>query len=85
MRFDGGLGKPMHGKDWGRARGGKWTRTAQLHKACNPRCERCGSIVDIETDHIVPIHKGGGNEWSNLQSLCHACHVRKTQFDLGCG
>ena len=85
MRWQGNLGKPLSGKDWGRARGGTWTRTATLHKACNPRCARCGSIVDLETDHIKPLHKGGSNEWHNLQSLCQPCHQRKTQFDLECG
>ena len=85
MRWTGGLGKPLSGKDWGKARGGAWTRIAKLHKDCNPRCTRCGAIDQLETDHIRPLHKGGTNEWGNLQSLCRECHQRKTEFDLECG
>lgn len=32
-----------------------------------------------QTDHIVPIHKGGkGIDPSNLQTICTSCHRRKT-------
>ncbi len=35
-----------------------------------------------QTDHIVPVHKGGaGIEASNLQVLCVPCHLRKTVED----
>jgi 5-methylcytosine-specific restriction endonuclease McrA len=85
MRWDGNLGKALNIKRLEKNRGGAWSRIATLHKACNPRCTRCGSIVDLETDHIKPIHKGGTNEWANLQSLCRACHAIKTRFDLECG
>lgn len=81
MTWDGGLGKPMRGHEWGKSRGGSWTRTAKLHKACNPTCAHCGAITDLESDHIVPLHKGGTNAWSNLQSLCKECHVRKSLRD----
>jgi len=30
-------------------------------------------------DHIRPMSMGGTHEWSNLQSLCHSCHTKKTQ------
>lgn len=81
MRFDGGLGKPLSGAEWGRSRGGTWTKTAKLHKACNPCCAYCGSIMDLQTDHIKPLHKGGTNDWTNLQSLCAPCHALKTARD----
>jgi 5-methylcytosine-specific restriction endonuclease McrA len=41
-------------------------------------CAHCGGVADLETDHIVPLHRGGTNEWKNLQSLCVACHSHKT-------
>jgi 5-methylcytosine-specific restriction endonuclease McrA len=41
-------------------------------------CAHCGAIADLETDHIVPLHRGGTNEWKNLQSLCVSCHSHKT-------
>ena len=35
-----------------------------------------------QTDHIVPIHKGGkGIDPANLQVLCVPCHKSKTKYD----
>jgi 5-methylcytosine-specific restriction endonuclease McrA len=83
FKFEGGLPKAYdHGKQR-RARGGTWSRIAKQHKAINVQCAKCGSIVDLETDHIVPLHKGGKNDWSNLQSLCKACHAIKTALEQG--
>jgi 5-methylcytosine-specific restriction endonuclease McrA len=82
-RFDGGLGKPVNVAHLKRSRGGSWSRIAKQHKAINVQCAKCGSIVDLETDHIVPLHKGGKNDWSNLQSLCKACHAIKTALEQG--
>lgn len=31
-----------------------------------------------EIDHIVPIAEGGGDELSNLRTLCRKCHTRET-------
>lgn len=43
-------------------------------------CAMCKQILDanFETDHIIPLHQGGSNDISNLQSLCPNCHSRKT-------
>lgn len=32
----------------------------------------------VSVDHIQPRRAGGSDEHANLQSLCHACHSRKT-------
>ena len=40
-------------------------------------CVICGDRGDIEIDHIVPVARGGGSDESNLQPLCHQCHMRK--------
>ena len=82
MTYSGNLGKPMRGHEWGKSRGGTWTRTARLHKACHPTCANCGAIHELETDHIVPLHRGGTNAWSNLQSLCTECHKLKSAQEL---
>lgn len=46
------------------------------------RCSYCGASaadgVSLEVDHIIPISKGGSNELSNLQILCKACNVGKS-------
>lgn len=36
-------------------------------------------VSDLEVDHIVPVHLGGGGCWlSNYQILCHHCHKEKS-------
>lgn len=40
-------------------------------------CVFCGATEDLTLDHILPISKGGGNELSNLQTLCRSCNSRK--------
>ena len=41
------------------------------------QCEMCGcSIVKVlEVHHKIAVHKGGGNELSNLMVLCKNCHA----------
>ena len=53
----------------------------------NPLCVMCeaeGRVsVAEEVDHIIPLFKGGADEWKNLQGLCLACHATKTVKDMG--
>ena len=78
FRYEGGLGKAISMINTTRSRGGSWTRKAKQHKAIEISCRKCGSIVGLECDHIVPLHRGGTNDASNLQSLCKECHASKT-------
>jgi len=41
------------------------------------RCRGCGSQVNIEFDHVVPISHGGAGGEDNVQLLCRACNRRK--------
>jgi len=41
------------------------------------RCQRCGSNVDLEFDHIIPLAMGGSNTVRNLQLLCATCNREK--------
>ncbi|AXQ62059.1 HNH endonuclease [Gordonia phage Float294] len=41
-------------------------------------CRECGEPAH-QVDHIVERIDGGGNEPSNLQLLCDACHADKTR------
>ena len=51
-------------------------------------CQKCGWKLPgpyhdgLECDHIVERHQGGSDLASNLQTLCHACHVEKTTMFL---
>lgn len=57
-----------------------WRRLRILKLHGDPMCERCLREPATEVDHKIA-HKG---DWtlfltlSNLQSLCHRCHSRKT-------
>jgi hypothetical protein len=47
----------------------------------NYRCANCGSTQDLTVDHIIPVSKGGGNERSNLRTLCRPCNSSKGAKD----
>jgi hypothetical protein len=41
------------------------------------RCERCGSTVNVQAHHRVPVVDGGTNDPSNGEALCSGkggCH-----------
>jgi hypothetical protein len=44
----------------------------------NGSCARCGRIVDLEFDHIIPFSMGGANSAGNLQLLCSRCNKKKS-------
>ena len=45
------------------------------------RCKHCGKtfFIDVRAtrDHIIPISKGGGLTYGNVQALCQSCNSRK--------
>jgi 5-methylcytosine-specific restriction endonuclease McrA len=82
-RFEGGLGPSFRIKAVGAIRPGSWARTAKAFKAVNLQCAKCGAIAELECDHIVPRHQGGADAWTNLQSLCRACHAAKSATEQG--
>ena len=42
------------------------------------RCQYCGvESHDLTLDHVMPRHRGGKNEWSNVVSACSNCNHRK--------
>jgi 5-methylcytosine-specific restriction enzyme A len=48
-------------------------------------CVSCGARGRLEVDHIEPVRSRPDLAWdlSNLQSLCPACHTRKTRLECG--
>ena len=37
----------------------------------------CGSVAELQVDHIIPLARGGTNDFSNLQVLCASCNNAK--------
>lgn len=48
-------------------------------------CVQCGDKHRLEVDHIKPVrtHPGLAFDLGNLQTLCGACHARKTRLECG--
>lgn len=43
-------------------------------------CVRCGKKLrkgDVDIDHIIPQHYGGGDRLNNLQCMCRHCNRSK--------
>ena len=43
----------------------------------NGKCAKCGSRVNLEYDHIIPVSKGGSNTVRNIELLCEECNRKK--------
>jgi len=42
------------------------------------RCQYCGTAnAHLTIDHVVPRHRGGSHNWSNLVAACPPCNRRK--------
>lgn len=45
-----------------------------LKEQLGNECANCGSSLDIEYHHVVPLALGGRNKLTNIIPLCHVCH-----------
>ena len=72
----------FRGSKQSRGYGGEWARISLLKRQQCPVCEVCNDATADDVDHIVPfdgIDDPKRTEWQNLQSICRACHNRKTR------
>ncbi len=41
-------------------------------------CQYCGKQTkELTLDHVLPRHRGGGHDWSNVVAACKPCNHRK--------
>lgn len=51
-----------------------WSARAARVVARAGRCAHCGTKVNLQAHHVIPLSMGGTNKASNLQALCERCH-----------
>lgn len=64
-----------------------WEKLRRAHLAAEPLCRMCAQMGRVTpavlVDHIVPLRDGGARlDDANLQSLCRACHDKKSAQDV---
>ncbi len=67
-----------------RGYGARWRKLRAWYLARHPLCEWPGCEQPAtDVDHRVPRARGGSDQPSNLQALCHRHHSRKTVLEDG--
>lgn len=70
--------EPETNKRYGRS----WKRIRDRYIKAHPLCEECKKADRLtpaeEVHHILPLSRGGTNDFSNLMALCKSCHSRIT-------
>lgn len=69
-----------------RGYGAEWVKTrTRIMKRDNHLCQPCLTkgrpTPATEVDHVKPKAQGGTEDDDNLQAICHACHVEKTEAE----
>lgn len=79
--------KAWQGSDRGPETAGRpWRKIrAAVLERDGHRCVQCGVQGANHADHVVPKSQGGGDEMSNLQTMCARCHAKKTGRESGRG
>ncbi len=58
----------------------RWRKIRARYVSSHPLCEMClkeGRYVPVsEVHHIKPKSEGGSDDFENLMSLCHSCHMK---------
>jgi len=63
----------------------RWKKLRLKKLRSKPICQVCNKELATEVDHIIPFSTGFtdrqklriGFDYSNLQSICHECHLKK--------
>lgn len=52
----------------------------EVYRKTEGHCYLCGEFVDFdsfEVEHLIPVSKGGDNDFNNLFPACHCCNAIK--------
>lgn len=81
-----GMTHPRHSRSILRTERWKAVRL-QAKRRDEWKCVSCGSVDRLEVDHIIPVRRAPERAFdlTNLQTLCTACHSRKTRIEVGMG
>lgn len=66
----------------------RWKQLRMRQLSAHPWCEECLRagiyVAAVDVDHVIP-HRGDEKSFfsGRLQSLCKACHSRKTAAEVG--
>lgn len=78
--------KYQRATDYNKRYDSKWRKIRAQYVQLHPLCECClkeGRYIPVEeVHHILPLERGGTNDFSNLMSLCKSCH-NKIHIALG--
>lgn len=55
----------------------KKEKIKELFEKYKYKCNLCNKEKNLIIDHIVPLSKGGTNDFKNLQILCQECNQKK--------
>ncbi|MDC0190226.1 HNH endonuclease [Rhodospirillales bacterium] len=57
-------------------------REQVIEKQGGAYCALCGSKSDLSVDHLIPVNRGGNEEWlGNMQLLCKTCNSSKSNHE----
>lgn len=51
----------------------------QVFKRDGRKCASCGSVEDLQVDHVTPVFDGGLPFMSNLRVLCRRCNLERNK------
>ncbi len=55
----------------------KWSNLKAKYNFTCPSCLKKEPFIKLQSDHIIPITKGGINQMFNIQPLCGLCNLKK--------
>lgn len=54
----------------------------EVFKIYGRKCINCGTTININVHHKIPLSKGGTNDITNLIPLCKTCHEKLHKFSF---